>query len=250
MGEKRNRFKETLEWLHHAYWIHDFIVSTGAVGIAATWLAKHYVAFMPYAWAAGFVAVGLSLYLSAFIRSHITKGGPQASDTRANLALQAGADNSLPSNVNVAQFFRVAYRSHQESEVRKNFRLLAQQYSPDDHEKFYLEFLGVGFIQAIFDNIWWIIFRSQLLVLLEINRSDGVAALSDVKRFYDEAAKTYPKEYAKYDTTFDKWLGYLISNGLVLHHPSPNERIEITVRGKDFLKYLTHWGKGPDSKRL
>ncbi len=93
-------------------------------------------------------------------------------------------------------------------------------------------------------------FKSQLLALLQVNRRDGVLSMPDVKRFYDDAAKAYAKEYAKYKTTFEQWLNYLTSNGLVLHHPSPNERIEITVRGKDFLKYLTHWGRGPDTKRL
>lgn len=251
MAEKRNWLKEFLEWAHHAYWIREFLFSSGITAIVMTWIAKHYATFAPYVWPVGLFATGTLLYLTAFIRSRGSKRNGQAGESLANLALlSTGKEDTLPPDVNIAEFFRVAYRSYQEAEVRKNFRLLAHQQSPQDHEKFYLEFIGVGFIQAVFDNIWWIIFKSQLLALLELNRRDGVLHMIDVKRFYHEASSMYAKEYAEYNTTFDKWLSYLTSNGLALHHPSPNERIEITVRGKDFLKYLTHWGRGPDSKRL
>lgn len=63
---------------------------------------------------------------------------------------------------------------------------------------------------------------------------------------YAEAVKAFPEELKQY--TFDIWLSYLVKNELLLRHPS--EMLEITTKGKDFLKYLTHWGRDDKLKRL
>jgi hypothetical protein len=106
--------------------------------------------------------------------------------------------------------------------------------------------IGVGFIQSLFDLMWWTMFKSQLLALLDVNKHNGILPIADVKSGYNSAAEEYPDHYA--NDSFERWLSYLTKNGLVLNHPSG--MIEITVRGKDFLKYLVHWGREPNNKRL
>jgi hypothetical protein len=68
MAERRSRLKETLDWLHHAYWIREFLISSGAVSLVAKWLSRRIPAFAPYAWPVGILAVGLLMYIWVLVR--------------------------------------------------------------------------------------------------------------------------------------------------------------------------------------
>jgi hypothetical protein len=186
----------------------------------------------------------LSLLRNRRLRNHQTSL-LQAQSPATMLA--KNANETLSPGVDIDEFFRMAYRSPLlEKESQKNMRILALQRSSDDVEKFYLELIGVGLLAALYDSIWWPMFRSQLLALTEVNRNSGILPLAKVKGFYDKASEEYEQEYAH--DNFGRWFSYLTRNYLVLHHAS--DMIEISVRGKDFLKYLTHWGREPKDKRL
>jgi hypothetical protein len=116
----------------------------------------------------------------------------------------------------------------------------------NDKEGFYAKFIGVGLIAYIYDMIWFCIFRSQLLALLELNRKNGMLPMAEIKAFYDAAAASRPDVYGKY--TFDQWLFYMKSQLLIIVHPS--NMVEITMRSKDFLKYLLHHGREPHQRNL
>jgi hypothetical protein len=73
----------------------------------------------------------------------------------------------------------------------------------------------------------------------------GKISVPDARKYYDEAVPLYPTIYPKY--TFDQWLEFLKKEQLVIY--DTNGLLEITVRAKDFLKYLTHWGGYPDTRR-
>ena len=55
-------------------------------------------------------------------------------------------------------------------------------------------------------------------------------------------------EYKQANATLDLWLGYLITTQLMIRYPS--DMIEITERGKGFLKYLLHWGRDADQRNF
>jgi hypothetical protein len=76
----------------------------------------------------------------------------------------------------------------------------------------------------------------------------GKNAATQVRTHYDQAAAAHPEEYKKSNTTLESWLGFLIGRQLVIRHPS--DMIEITVGGKDFLKYLVHWGREADQRKF
>src|ERR1700693_1913132 len=80
-------------------------------------------------------------------------------------------------------------------------------------------------------------------MLLELNRKQGLLPLAEVKTYYAKAALEYPPSYGNY--SFDEWMAFMKSNGLVLRHPS--DMVEITLRGKDFLRYLVPLGTIPRS---
>jgi len=254
VSEERNWFKELLEWLHHAYWIWEFLISVGLWGLLTHFIGKYSPIVAEYKPWLILLLAGASIYTFQLFRKrsnpHNDTQGASASALSASTnksALTAGADNhSMLSGFDSDRFFHVSYVGPLSQEVEKNMRFVAHQKSPNDVESFYLRFIGVGLVQAVHDNTWWPMFKSQLEALLEINRKQGIVPIAKVKEFYDAAAAEYPEEYK--NDPFDRWLSYLIKEMLVIRHPS--EMIEITVRGKDFLKYLTHWGREPKNKRL
>jgi hypothetical protein len=148
-------------------------------------------------------------------------------------------------NFDAAAFFRQAYTSALTDEAEKNFRLAAQQHQPNEREGFLLRIMGIGTVAWVHDITWSTVFKSQLLMLLEMNRRGGLIPLADAKPYYDQAVIDFPQIYANY--AFEQWIAYLKGETLIIHHAS--NMLEITVKGKDFLKYLTHWGRYPEARR-
>lgn len=111
-------------------------------------------------------------------------------------------------------------------------------------EDFYAEFIGVGLVAYIHDMTWAYIFKSQLLMLTELNRSGGFLPVAEAKKFYDRAVIDYSDNYAHY--SFEQWMAFMHSHGLPIRHPS--EMLEITVHGRDLLAYLGHNSRTADQK--
>ncbi|HEX3742205.1 MAG TPA: hypothetical protein VHV29_21080 [Terriglobales bacterium] len=141
------------------------------------------------------------------------------------------------------QFFRTSYFSPVTAEVEHNIQLIARKAEPNNLEAFYARFIGVGLVAAMHDAVWSVIFKSQLLMLTEMNRR-RVLPLRDAHQFYTKAVAACPKVYPAY--TFDQWLNYLKSQQMLVHHPT--DMLEISHKGKDFLKYLAHWGRDASMK--
>ena len=100
----------------------------------------------------------------------------------------------------------------------------------------------------LYDDMWWRIYKSQLVALLAMNKNNGIASLASLKELYDAANKKFAAKYKEFGVSFDKWLEYLTACKLVTVHP--NETVEITLKGKDFLKYLLHWGRSEELKLM
>jgi hypothetical protein len=144
------------------------------------------------------------------------------------------------------RYFRTAYHSPLTEEVEVNIKKAAADNQPNDREGFYVKFIGVGFVAYVYDTIWFAIYGSQLLALLELNRRSGLLPLAGIKHFYDKAVASNPIQYAHY--TFDQWLGFMKTQLLLIVHPS--NMVELTIRGKDFLKYLLHNGREASQRAL
>jgi hypothetical protein len=153
-----------------------------------------------------------------------------------------------PGTFNSADFFRTAYYSALQDVARNSFRVEAERIRPQDKESFYLDVLAVGSMILAYDSIWWPLYRSQLRALLALNKKNGIVPIAEFRAFYEEAKKDFSSEYENLGISFDSWMSYLQNSILLKIHPS--EMIEITLKGKDFLKYLLHWGKSEESKRL
>jgi len=234
-----SKVKNYLEWAQLAKFVADLIISV------ASWktirLILGYVPQISHDWASA-----ISLFAAGGILSLIVwwqQRRPKQSQTGVQSLV---AQHASPANFDATTFFRHSYYSPLQAEIETNARRAATENQPNDREGFYVKLIAVGLISYNYDMIWSSIYRSQLLALLELNRQNGLLPLPAVKTYYDQAAIAHPTRYASYP--FDEWLSYMKTNLLILHHPS--DMIEITVRGKDFLKYLLHWGREADQRVL
>jgi hypothetical protein len=230
-----------LKWMELAKFVFDLLVAIGSLK-----LAKKVLSYIPQIspdWAtiiAWFVAAGVLFFL-------IWRQERQLRSYQQVMSNASTALTNIPSpKMATKDFFRLAYYSPLQSEVEANLRKAAIEAQPNDVAGYYLKLLAVGIIAYGYDQLWWLIFKSQLLALLELNRNAGLLPLDKIKKFYDDAVAKSPKQYA--NCSFDEWFNYLTSNTLLFRHPS--DMVEITVRGKDFLKYLLHWGREPELRRL
>jgi hypothetical protein len=110
---------------------------------------------------------------------------PKGTDKSASLtAAAAGAAQPLtpPVNFDAANYFRVAHQSVLTEDVEKRIRISAEQNksycAPED---FYAKFIGVGLVAYIHDMTWAYIFKSQLLMLTELNRRGGFLSTAEAK---------------------------------------------------------------------
>jgi len=145
---------------------------------------------------------------------------------------------------NPTEFFRVSYFSPLTAEIEHNIKIVARNAEPNNPELFYSRFIGVGLVAAMHDRSWYLIFKSQLLMLTEMNRRQGVLPLPDARAFYTRAVPACPGVYPAY--AFDQWLNYMKAEQLLIHHPT--DMLEITHKGKDLLRYLAHWGRDANMK--
>jgi hypothetical protein len=232
------RVKTTLEWARLGKFVFDLFAAIFSLKLLSKLLT--YIPQVPKDWAtiiAWFTAAAVLFLLLWWQEKRKTAiQGPAAQ----------GASSALlnSSTFNATEFFATAYTSMMHQDIQNNVRTAAQLNNPNDREAFYLKLIAIGLPQFTYEVTWANIFRSQILALMEINRR--LVPIAEVKAFYDKAAVENPSLYANY--SFDQWMEFLKSHVLIIWHPSG--MVEITVRGKDFLKYLTHWGRYPDDRKF
>lgn len=148
-------------------------------------------------------------------------------------------------NFNFDDYFRLAHVSQLTEQTAKDIKILVGQQHPNDREETLARFIGIGFWGYMHEVMWPYIFRSQILALTELNAHGGIMPLGGIRMYYDKATIDHPSTYAQY--SFDQWMSFMLAQSLWLKRPG--DAIEITLRGRDFLKFMTHWGWTADMKR-
>lgn len=126
--------------------------------------------------------------------------------------------------------------SEMEEQIRKDLDV----YSKDgiEREKVLIKAVAANQIAVVFERTYSLIFGSQLAILQFLASSPNILERPEaILPFYEKAKAGYPSLYETY--SFDKWLSFMKSSILVTQQ---NESIGITVRGKEFLKYLIDHG--------
>lgn len=150
---------------------------------------------------------------------------PQAPQATAAPAGSAGADEFLKT-------FDNPLVREQEALIHKD---LKDRHIDDvaGREKVLVRALAATYIRFQFEILYQSIWHSQVKSLQFINgRAEGVVP-ADLTPFFDEAKKQWPSFFEHY--MFDQWFGYMRSQSLVTEIAG---RCFISVRGREFLKYL------------
>jgi hypothetical protein len=109
---------------------------------------------------------------------------------------------------------------------------------PTEKEKLLLRLLASLVIIQSFDRTYFLIYGSQIATLQHLNDLRGQKVMvSDLVVFYDIAKNSDPQFYAQY--SFERWFEFLISSFLIR---KDGDIAFITLRGKEFLKYLIEQG--------
>lgn len=113
---------------------------------------------------------------------------------------------------------------------------------PAERQRILLRFLAAFQVVAIFEQIYRLIYGSQLRALHALNeREPQGVPLKFLERYYEFGAIDAPEVYAAYP--FDRWFGFLEGRTLVLQREG---MAHITVLGREFLKYLVDAGYSLD----
>lgn len=234
-----------IDWLIRGHFVVQLLIGLG-VGKLVQWIVTKYAQISPSLGTAIWLlttAVVLWILITVFqkkisLQQPIPKPEPGV-QVVATTALGGGT-----AQLNIREALQKAYNSVLQPEVETSFRNGLAAYPPNEREAVTMQLLATGLISYMYDKTWWSIYKSQLLALQELNTR--ALRMEDLKVFYDEAAEQSPQPYANY--SFEQWLGYMKNEVLVLDQPGNS--IGITVRGKDFLKYLFHNGYRLNDKIL
>ena len=219
----------------------------GVLWLVMTNIGKHLLAqytSLP-SWVVWVILLAVSgvvfLWLAQSLR-HISVNQSGQSTGASQIIASAALTPPAPSPIDVAAFFRQSYGGQLQDDVEKNVKAMIQGRSPNERDEFIVKFIATGIINVTYNTIWLTIFRSQVLALVELNTK--VLRREELQAYYDGGVQRSPAVYEKY--SFDQWLQYLRSQILILEHPG--QVFELTVRGKDFLKYMVHCGYTPEGR--
>jgi len=242
---KFKTIKEFLDWVAHGKLLVDIVLAVaGMKGIKVliasfTHISPELASFLEWGGAALIL-----LLLLRFTADWGKSDKPLPQNFSSNAIMRSVPH--APGNFDSVEFFRTAYYSTLQDTGANSIKAEAERVRPHDKESFYLDVIAVGSIQMIYDQLWWVLYRSQLRALLELNKSNGLLPLSSFRKHYDQAVAEFSDTYA--NKNFDEWMKFMTDTLLLKIHPS--EMVEITLKGKDFLKYLLHWGRTEETKRL
>lgn len=125
----------------------------------------------------------------------------------------------------------------QTEEVIKNDLTQRNLTSPEERERVLLRFLSAMFVASTFERTYWLITGSQLGAIQFVNSQASGAFIQVVQNWYDQAAEREPGLYKGW--SFEQWLGFLEEIPLVQRN---GDRLQITIQGREFLKYIVDRG--------
>lgn len=129
-------------------------------------------------------------------------------------------------------------------ETEEGLRKTLSQFPPgNDRENFLLRIVIIGWILYDFEIIWYNIFASQIEALQELNT--GALKRENLFKHYIQAATTYLHWYSAY--SFEQWIGYMRTQVLIRED---GDQINITVKGRSFLKHLIDTGRSASGRTL
>ena len=126
----------------------------------------------------------------------------------------------------------------QEHLIRSDLKLRGLGSQDDDTTRILVRHLASTQIALLFNQIDRMIWGSQVTYLHFLNASPNGTNLDQANVFYENAQEAFPDAYSNY--ALGDWIGFLRD---VTHLVTEQDGvIRITVRGRQFLAYLTQLG--------
>jgi hypothetical protein len=232
------RIKDTLDWLQRGVALWQILVALG-LGESVNAILRG-ATHLPSS-----VITPIWLFVSAAIlwilpRIVSRRAQPQPQGVSSGAALQVG---QVGLDTRVEQFIKGGEEIYKKNtgamvqEVESLIqRVMASFNNSKDRDGFLIRFISGGLLVVLHDYTWNTIYLSQLNLLQELNTKPAMI-LTDIKPFYDAAVAAYPDRYKDY--SFEQWLAYMRGQNIILQDGSV---VQITVRGKDFLRYIVQEG--------
>jgi len=177
------------------------------------------------------------MLVTALLRKAVIAGTPQE---QAN---EAAAIVATPSTRAAIDDFYRTYDNALLLEIEANIRAQANAYQGgNDRENFLVRSYATLGIIALFENMWLLIFGSQIRALHAVNAQARLE--TELRQFYEEATRGNPPLM---NYPFDNWLGFMVSQLLIRQDGGI---INVTLRGREFLKYLVETGKSAHERLL
>jgi len=167
---------------------------------------------------------------------------------RSSSALRVRQANVNPVQTNVAhptvlqmeELYRI-FDGPMLRETEANVRAQTNVIQPAEREEYLSRMLTMLMVLSIYEMAWINIFGSQLRALNQLN--NRMLTHDELRRFYDEGAASLPQLYQ--NRPFETWLAFLRTSVLVRDE---GDRIQITVRGREFLRYVVQSGYDQTAK--
>jgi hypothetical protein len=230
VGNTWKRIEWFFTWLEHGNTLVTILLSLGAGKLFQAALS----AKIPprYSTAVWLLASGLIMAVGIYVAEVFRRREPKITQ-----AITADAEGAR------LDFIEQYYKAHNgplmeefEASVRK---YLEKYKSGNERDSFVVRALATVIIVSFFETTWHIIFGSQILALERLNKE--MAKLEDLYPFYQNDLDKRPQY------SFESWFGFLKSSVLVRQD---GYNVGITVRGKEFLKFLVNFGRTAKDKNF
>jgi len=225
-------------------------LASTAFGLTAFWLAL---------W--GFVAILVFLFMfrapiAEFIRRMRRVGGgkwgaeaqelpaeqkasPSIAETLAKQPDTKGDPRHVADEL-ISKLSRTDYVINQEEVLRKALSDRGLEPGSPETYRVLTAFTASSFVAGDFEQLYNILWTSQLQILNDANPKAPMGLTVDELRvYYDWGATITPAAYNQY--SFEAYLAFLVDQHLIL--PAGPSRYSITVKGRAFLAYLVEKGK-------
>jgi hypothetical protein len=227
------RLKSGLEWLQHGDLLIRLVGSIGLGQVVKALLTKYShldpIWIAPIWWLASAVFLAVLVWLGRVI----ARKKPEVIQNRP-------AATSGTMQFQVVENFYQTYDNQLLRECEDSVRLEAQKrQSAAEREAFLVKTLSAVIILAFFEGTWNVIFGSQIRALELLNK--GIAKVEDLRPHYEQDLDKRPQY------PFESWYGYLKEQVLIRQD---GYNVAITVRGKEFLKYLVQCGRTDSDRKF
>jgi hypothetical protein len=238
------RFKTGLEWIEHTKLLVELIGSAAFGKTVQALLMTHTQISNVWITPLWLASSAVALYLLMLVSRKVSKKPKEQRQQTGEGAIVSQVPAAPTSQFkNVDDFYRT-YDNVLLRECEDTIRAESNQYQPGaDREKFLVRFSASSYITYFFEITWANIFGSQLLALDAINQAPRT--IDEVRVYYDTIAAHRPDVFGHY--SFDSWINFLRTRILIVEQ---GRIVHLSVRGKEFMKYLVHCGYSIHGRNL